>query len=264
MARIRKTAPAPVTAPHPALGVPGGADSSEQHSTRHQRRLTAKVQEQVNDAEAKKNKIQQKWTTAVIRSTQALEEINDFANLGPESEQEDFDEDEPAGDQALTFRPVSVQQSGNLKVLANQGNMHPLSPAADFVSYVKTTLTRRVGHIPKTTHIFPTARKERNTAMMTPPSIPRRTVVQQRTPIVRKPTPYPDLYQHKDFEELTSEDVAIDPALQAPEAIFHPGMALAGRPASHHVHHGLVPPPMSTSTTSTPRMASPALGLQPQ
>ncbi|KAH7906732.1 hypothetical protein BJ138DRAFT_1104899 [Hygrophoropsis aurantiaca] len=182
------------------------SEGSESQSTRRQRRPTLKVQEQVNIAEAKKAKTHQKWKTAAIRSRQELEEINDFASLGPESEQDDDDEEvEPATGtaQAFTFKPIALPQPKKSKENLSVKSTYSYTNKTDV--NVHPTLTRRSTHIPSPAIYVPQACKEipidpvlltpgpQNVAIMTPLSVPRQAIVHQSHLVqhARRPTPSP-------------------------------------------------------------------------
>ncbi|KIJ59638.1 hypothetical protein HYDPIDRAFT_32974 [Hydnomerulius pinastri MD-312] len=91
------------------------------------RRPSAKKQAEVDAIHTKEMQSHQRYLTQAVRSRQALEEINDFAPLEPESEEQDVDEEEePMGDLAFTFRPANLTKPVKAKPV-HQGHPAPMT-----------------------------------------------------------------------------------------------------------------------------------------
>lgn len=121
------------------------------------RRSSAKKKAQEDEADAQNSRKVQKYATQGLRQRQALEEVNDFSPLDPESEEDDLtngNDNEPSVTDSFTFTSVPLRGMTNqsyTQTKATPTTRMSVGHAGQEnvqVSYIPPRLTPRTHHVP--------------------------------------------------------------------------------------------------------------------
>ncbi|KAG0695673.1 hypothetical protein DFH29DRAFT_879887 [Suillus ampliporus] len=121
------------------------------------RRSSAKKKAQEDEAYAQDSRKVQKYATQGLRQRQALEEVNDFSPLDPESEEDDVtngDDNEPSATDSFTFTSVPLRGMTNqsrVRTNATPTTRTSVGHAGqenNQDSYIPPRLTPRTHHVP--------------------------------------------------------------------------------------------------------------------